>query len=273
MNLFDYTDSRQKTTDIKLMVIGSGSSGNCTYIEHGSDKILVDAGISRTRVKKALAEIDVELDEISAIFITHAHNDHVQHLPMLLKHNDFAVLATKETFRCGNFPRCSVKVFQAVDVDTDSRFNSLIVKTRKSSHDIRGSVVYFVSNSKNQVGIVTDLGRMTKNIANEICRSNILMLETNYDPHMLKTSNYPSFLKKRINSSVGHLSNFDALKTMQQVNPRKMHTVLCSHVSKDSNHMELAMQTLNDGMKPDANLRDIKINPTFRDIPTDFYIA
>ncbi len=273
MNLFDYSDSRQKATDIKLMVIGSGSSGNCTYIEHGSDKILVDAGISRTRIKKALAEINVSIDEITAIFITHAHSDHIQHLPMLLKHNDFTIFSTKETFRCGNFPRSFVKVFQAVDIDSDIRFNSLIVKTRKSSHDIHGSVVYFFSNSKNQVGIVTDLGRMTKNIGDEINKTNVLMLETNYDPHMLKTGRYPYHLKKRINSSIGHLSNFDALKTMQLTNPRKMHTVLCSHISKDNNYKELAVQTLNDGMKSDANLRNIEIYPTFRDKPTDFYIA
>jgi len=273
MNLFEYADSRQVTTDIKLKVIGSGSSGNCTYIEHGDDKILVDAGISRRRIIKALEEIDVELDEISAIFVTHAHSDHIQHLPMLLKHHDFKVFSTMDTFEYHSFPSDLVNDFQPVTFDKDSQFNSLIVKTRKSSHDIRGSVVYFFDNGQKQIGVVTDLGQITRKIGDEINRSDILMLETNYDPQMLKNGRYPFHLKKRINSAFGHLSNFDALKTIQLTNPPKMHTVLCSHLSKDNNHIDLAVDTLKLGLKPDRKLQRINIEPTFRDRPTDMYIA
>ena len=273
MNLFEYANSRQKVTDFKLKVIGSGSSGNCTYIEHGDDKILVDAGISRTRIKKALEEIGVSLDEITAIFITHAHSDHIQHLPMLLKYNDFKVVATKDTFKCNNFPRHAVKVFQAVEFDSNVKMNSLVVKTRKSSHDIRGSVVYFFNNGQKQLGVVTDLGQVTRKIGDEINNSDILMLETNYDPQMLKNGRYPFHLKKRINSAYGHLSNFDALKTLQIIQPKKMHTVLCSHLSKDNNHIDLALDTLQRGLKPDRNLQKINICPTFRDKPTDIFIA
>ena len=272
MNIFEYMP-KNRITEMRVLVIGSGSSGNCIYIEHGDEKFLIDAGISRRRVKKALEEIDTGLDELKAIFITHAHGDHVKDLSMILKFNQIPVYATPETITRNKFPRKDIDELRIIKQGESREFGSLTIKAVSSSHDIPGSVVFFISNNRKNVGIVTDLGVVTRKVSDEMKKADLLLLETNYDPDMLSAGPYHPDLKRRIRSSRGHLSNFDAERVLKVIKPSNLHTVLCGHLSQENNAPEIAKKVMQGGLKTFENVNKIRVEVETRSNTSELFVV
>lgn len=223
----------------------SGSSGNSTYIEHNDTRILIDAGVSCQRIIKALAELNITLDMINGILITHEHSDHTKGLTTICKKFDIQIYATNKTWnQMGvlKLPEYNHTVFSA---NEKFSIGDLEIYPFSIPHDAVDPCGFNVFAGSKKITVATDIGHVTENIYNCLAGSDVLLLESNYDPNTLTYGNYPYFLKKRIASDVGHLSNEMASKVIKKLYEETgTNNIILGHLSKENNFPELAYQTV-----------------------------
>lgn len=192
----------------KFSSLFSGSKANCTYISCGGTEILVDAGASASRIKNSLAEIGTDIANISAVFVTHAHSDHIGGLKVLTKNHDIPIYASELTLDeliKADAVSPATKLFPVYGEETVGDILSIAFPT---SHDSPGSQGYsFILPNGSKVSVCTDLGYVSDEVREAIYGSSALLFESNHDLMMLKNGPYPLELKLRIGSDKGHLSN------------------------------------------------------------------
>lgn len=247
-----------------ISVLGSGSSGNSTFIETAESNILVDAGLSARRIKKELASLGKEVHEINAVFITHEHNDHVRGLERL--HNKFGVpvFIDKETYLASNLDLKEPQFFKGC-----INLNDISLEPVPTSHDAANPHGFKVSRKNKTVGYFTDLGKYDNNIKNITKTCDALVLESNHDIDMVINGHYPYHLKERILGEKGHLSNIDAALLVKNHSSEKLKTVFLAHLSHNNNTKELAEITfkqINTSSKLDTILTDRRCRTDFRKI-------
>lgn len=226
-------------------VLASGSTGNSVLLDFEDTKILVDAGISTRRIKNSLAEIGVEMEALDGVFITHEHRDHISGLPTMTKKYKLPVYATSDTW---NNMYCQeeipVECRQLLPESMD--IGKVKMEPFRISHDAADPVGFRFYCGSKKCSVVIDLGFVTDSVKKAISLSDVLVLESNHDPEMLKNGSYPWHLKKRIMSNQGHLSNFDAAWTLARLERKSRTQVLLAHMSKENNCPELAEGTVRD---------------------------
>lgn len=228
---------------LKFCNLFSGSSGNCSYVESDSAKILVDCGASCKRTTEALSSINVNIDDLDGILITHEHSDHVNGLSVICKKYNIPIYCNEKTFLNLKKPvsdDCK-RLFK-----TDSKFeiNDLEILPFSIPHDAVDPCGFNITSSGKKISIATDIGHMTKSIFKNLSGSDYLLLESNYEPEMLKSSKYPYLLKKRILGPNGHLSNDDASEVLCLLTQYGVHNIMLGHLSQQNNFPELAYKTV-----------------------------
>jgi phosphoribosyl 1,2-cyclic phosphodiesterase len=223
----------------------SSSSGNCTYIGGASGGILIDVGVSAKRTAEALRSIGVELDSIGAVFVTHEHSDHVNGLRVFAGSHGIDVytsqgtLAAFETMGILN-SKYAVKVIPQKGVEACGMF----VSAFPTSHDSKESVGYVVTMPDGRrIAVATDTGVITQATMQAIIGSDLVMLESNHDIAMLQNGPYPYFLKRRVLSKEGHLSNDACSVTARTLLENGTTRFILGHLSKQNNFPQLAYQT------------------------------
>ena len=233
---------------MKLCSIASGSSGNCIYVGSGQTNLLVDVGISAKRIENGLNSIDIKLDTVQGILITHEHSDHISGLGVLARKYNIPIYATYETIQSirkikaiGNI---SEELFYFVKPNEPFEINDIMVKPFATSHDASNPVCYTMQSEGHKVGVATDLGKYDDYIISQLQDSDLLMIEANHDINMLMVGRYPYYLKQRILGDRGHLSNDSSADLISKlINPR-LKGVLLAHLSKENNYAELAFETV-----------------------------
>lgn len=229
----------------------SSSSGNSTFISSASTSILVDAGVSAKRMVKALTDREIDPKTIGGIFITHEHIDHVNAVRILATNNGIPVYATEGTLEAleesgvlnGKFP---VNVMPEEGVAA----GDLFIKSFKTPHDSRESCGYTVTLPDGQkAAIATDIGHMTEEIMQNLKGSGLVMLESNHDEGMLRNGPYPYYLKRRILSDVGHLSNNACAEAVTELLKSGTVRFFLGHLSRDNNFPALAYETSASALK------------------------
>jgi len=197
---------------LKFCSLYSGSSGNCLFICSNKTKILVDCGTSLKKICEGLASINSSIEEIDAILVTHEHTDHIQSLGLISKKYDLPVFANLETWRAmpNQKEKIHSKNINVFKNDMDFKLNELTIHPFSTPHDAADPCGFTIHNGKKKISIATDLGHINNNILKQLEKSSFILLESNYEPELLKVSRYPFVLKRRISSSNGHLSNIDA---------------------------------------------------------------
>lgn len=249
----------------------SGSSGNCLFVENNSTKILVDCGVSGKKVCEGLESIDKKIEDIDAIIVTHEHSDHVQSLGLISKKYNIPVYANTETWQA--MPTQSQKILEnnkkTFNNDNDFEIGNLLIHPFSTPHDAANPCGFNIYSGKRKISIATDLGHMDNVILENLKGSSFILLESNYDPEILKVSKYPYILKQRIAGPNGHLSNSTAGKTIGCLIQNDLKTVMLGHLSKENNFPELAYQTVVDeliGQNIDTN--EISLSVANRNNPT-----
>ncbi|MBR2079839.1 MAG: MBL fold metallo-hydrolase, partial [Clostridia bacterium] len=229
----------------------SSSSGNSTFISSASTSILVDAGVSAKRMVKALTDREIDPKTIGGIFITHEHIDHVNAVRILATNNGIPVYATEGTLEAleesgvlnGKFP-VNVMPEEGIEV------GDLFIKSFKTPHDSRESCGYTITLPDGQkAAIATDIGHMTEEIMQNLKGSALVMLESNHDEGMLRNGPYPYYLKRRILSDVGHLSNNACAEAVTELLKSGTVRFFLGHLSRDNNFPALAYETSASALK------------------------
>ncbi len=229
---------------MQVSVLASGSKGNSIFVEIGGTKLLVDAGISARRIKKSLGEIAVGVEELDGILITHEHRDHIGGLRTLSKQYGLPIYTREDTFRA---MYCAAEIPTSCCRPIGSAFEigQLSIEAFNISHDAADPVGYAICCRDLKCTIATDLGFVSSSVQAALDNSDLLVLEANHDPDLLRQGSYPWPLKQRILSNRGHLSNNDAAWALVRMK-KKQTQVLLAHLSEENNRPAVAQATICD---------------------------
>lgn len=224
---------------IEICPLASGSNGNCYYIGNQHDAVLVDAGISTRQLMLRFKSAGLDPAKVKAIFITHEHSDHTRGMEVLSKKLGVNVYMTSRTYYAlpPAFRPHYVKFFtpgEAVPV------GSFLVHTLLKNHDAVEPCSFRIEHNGRNVGVFTDIGEACSNVTDAVKQCHALFLETNYDEDMLRNGSYPWYLKNRVASSKGHLSNLQAFQLVQDHAHPGLECIFLSHISKENNTPEQA---------------------------------
>lgn len=228
---------------MEVSVLASGSKGNSVFIDMDGTRVLVDAGISARRIKKSLAELHVELAALDGIFITHEHRDHISGLRTLCRQFHLPIYTRKETFR-SMYCAAEIPAECFHEVGEGIQLGQVWVEPFNIPHDAADPVGYVLAGSR-KCTVATDLGFVTSSVQAALEESDVLVLEANHDPDLLRQGSYPWPLKQRILGNRGHLSNSDAAWALARLKKRPSQ-VLLAHLSAENNRPEIARNTILD---------------------------
>lgn len=256
---------------LKFCSLYSGSSGNCLYVGTNYTKVLIDCGVSGKKICEGLNSIDASIEEIDAILVTHEHADHIQSLGMISKKYDIPVYANFETWQAMEKQKEKIdnkNIFYFTN-DDDFILNDLTIHPFSTPHDAANPCGFNIHNGKRKLSIATDLGHIDNYLINQLENSSFILLESNYDPEILKASRYPFNLKRRIASEIGHLSNETAGKTISYLMKKDLKEVMLGHLSKENNFPELAYQTVADELiNSNSDINEISLSVASRNTPS-----
>jgi phosphoribosyl 1,2-cyclic phosphodiesterase len=224
---------------LSLFVLASGSRSNAIVISGEKTRILIDAGLSLRAMTQALAECGLKPEQLTALFITHEHSDHIRGLERLLSRTHMPVYASEGTLNFVDYmvpARCTATVMngQAVEV------GEFVVHAVKVPHDASGPLAYHIECGGHRVTVATDLGEVPTALAKLLKHSTCAVLESNHDVDMLRNGSYPELLKDRILSGNGHLSNAQCADALTACRGNGLRTVVLAHISDENNDPELA---------------------------------
>ena len=227
--------------------IASGSSGNSIYFGSDNTHILIDAGISNKRIEEGLKNLGLKVSDLSGVFITHEHSDHIQGLKILTKKYQIPIYATKGTLDYikkkkiieGYEGLCNI-----IAADTEFSVADINAKVFKISHDASEPVGFRLSTAGKSVAVATDMGVYDEYIVDNLQNLDAIMLEANHDIRMLEVGPYPYHLKRRILGNKGHLCNENAGKLLARILHDKIKHIFLGHLSKENNYPSLAYETV-----------------------------
>lgn len=234
---------------IRFMSLASGSTGNCYYLEHNQQGILIDAGITHYDIKEGLAQQGLSLErDVQAILLTHNHADHARTVGTLANHYELPVYATQpvqvELDRMRGVERIKHQERFAIEAEQPFELIGLTITPFTVPHDSADNVGYHISTEEGfSFTLATDIGHLTPTIEHYASIAHHLVLESNYDTEMLRIGKYPPFLKKRISGPLGHLSNAESVNFLCRIWRPTMRNVFLCHLSKENNHPELVRKT------------------------------
>lgn len=233
---------------MRFVSIASGSSGNCIYVGNDHTHLLFDAGITCKRIDSGIQSLGIKAEDLSGIFITHEHSDHISGLRVFSKKHHIPIYGTKETLQAiaGLDKKSEIdpQLYCAVAPDEAVQVGDFCVMPFANSHDAANPVGYRASADGHSAGIVTDLGVYSQYTINHLLGLDVLLLEANHDIHMLEVGPYPFSLKRRILGNRGHLSNESAGQLLGELLHDRMKHVFLGHLSKENNYAELAYETV-----------------------------
>lgn len=239
---------------MQAVVLASGSKGNAVFVELDGVKLIIDAGISATRIKKGLAAYGVEPAELKGVLLTHEHRDHIAGLATFSKWYRVPIFSRRATLaamsRFVQVPQDCLQPLEELGLFAGEgscgresfRLGGLEVAPFSTSHDAAAPVGWRLRGSENFT-LATDLGFVTSSVQAALEGADVLMLEANHDRDMLQEGSYPWPLKRRILSNKGHLANTDAAWALARLRHRPRQVVL-AHLSEENNRPEVAAGTV-----------------------------
>ena len=241
---------------MRIEVLASGSTGNCTYVETIDHKILIDVGISKRTIDKELEQLHIDFSSIDTLLITHEHEDHIRSLCTVLKKSNLICYMTKGTFEAileGKNDMLKVVLKEKLTLGHIILLNRLensilyedifleetTIQVLPTFHDARESCGYKIIDPNQSIVYITDTGYVHRSLYEKISNADCYVLEFNHDPYILMSSDRTYSLKMRILSDHGHLSNEDAAVTLANILGDKTRLVFYAHISQECNLSEI----------------------------------
>lgn len=256
---------------LRVCVLGSGSSGNCTYIGCGSSALLIDAGLSALQTSTRLEKISAPLSAVHGICISHEHNDHTAGLRVLNRRHGIPVYANSGTVEAlRRNEQLAPLEWQVFSTGTAFPVGEFRIEPFTVPHDALEPVGFVVQANGTRVGVVTDMGMSTTLIREKLKSCHVIVIEANHDEDLLKTSKRPWSLIQRILGRQGHLCNDAAAETLCEIAGPELRHVFLAHISQQCNRGELALKTVERKLRVKGHSH-IKISLTYPDRVSDIW--
>ena len=225
-----------------VSVLASGSKGNSTLITTDRVKILIDAGKNQKYLETALNQINLSLKDIDYILITHTHADHTSALKTIVKSHKPTIVLTELMYQDLDY----LKNYENILLLTDNlELEDLVIENIKTSHDTSDSRGYIVTQGNSSVVQITDTGYLNQKYFKKLQNKTIYIFESNHNIEMLMHGRYPKWLKARVSSDVGHLSNESSAFYLTKLIGVNTKEISLARLSEENNTPELALETLN----------------------------
>ena len=263
---------------LKFISFGSGSSGNCYYLSTATDALIIDIGVGIRTLKKHCKDYGVNLNKVNHLLITHDHADHIKSVGSFSHDYKVPVYATKLVHKGIDANYCITRkvapeLKETIEPGLQLNLGDFCVKSFPVPHDASENLGYEITAEGVCFVIITDVGCITDEICEAISKADYLVIEANHDVEMLKSGPYPEYLKKRIASRSGHLSNTDCGTALaENMSEHLRHVWLC-HLSEENNHPELARKTVETTLRSHGVIpgKDVTIEILRRTMPTGPY--
>ena len=233
---------------MRFCVLASGSKGNSTYVETGSTRILIDAGLSGKEIERRLAVVQVDPASLSAIIVTHEHHDHICGVGVLSRRYGLPVFVNEPTLLAGGSILQKLARWQPFVTGDAFSFQDLAIHPFLVSHDAADPVGFRIDDGNHSLGYCTDTGKISHLMHHRLARCHGLIVESNHDPVMLKNGPYPEYLKQRVRSNVGHLPNREAADFVDSLRHAALRHVVLAHISETNNHPDLVWAAVREVM-------------------------
>lgn len=252
--------------DFNITVLGSGSSGNSVLFTVGDKGLLIDAGFSRKELLRRLDKVGVSPEVIKAILITHEHTDHVKGARVLANYLDVPTYVTYET---GNYLSERNKIGDKKTIfesGTSFKFLDFLIQTFNISHDALDPVGFIISYKGINVGYALDTGHLNTLTKCRLRGCDAIILECNYDAELLRNSQRPIRLIRRVASKFGHLSNDEAVSSFDELLTNKTRHLFLGHISGECNKYDL-VEDMARSKLDQLEKKDIQFSTMYQDTP------
>jgi phosphoribosyl 1,2-cyclic phosphodiesterase len=250
-----------------MTILGSGSAGNCAYLETDETRVLIDAGFSLRQVRNRLASIGRTPENLTGILITHEHSDHVQGLGSLGQKLGIPVYCNRPTQEAVEFQLEAKLDCRRFQTGASFEIGDVQVETFSVPHDAQDPVGYLLRAGGVNIGFLTDLGHVTKLVLERVRPANLLVLETNHDVKMLQDCPHrPWSLKQRILGRHGHLSNEAAADAAEHIMSAELRHLYLGHLSRQCNRPELARRVIEERLQK-IGANHVRIELTSQAVP------
>ncbi len=222
---------------MRFASLGSGSRGNATLIESGTTRLLLDCGFAARETERRLGLLGVAPESLSAILVTHEHQDHIKGVGPLARRHGLPVWISHGTYRqgrCGDLPDLQL----IHSHQPPFRIGAITVQPYPVPHDAREPVQFVFSGDEARLGVLTDSGSITPHIQQMLDGCHALLLEFNHDLEMLNSGPYPLSLQRRVGGRLGHLNNEQATALLADLDHARLRRLVVAHVSEQNNHPE-----------------------------------
>ncbi|MCK5730311.1 MAG: MBL fold metallo-hydrolase [Draconibacterium sp.] len=228
---------------LEICAIASGSNGNCYYIGNKKEAIIIDAGISAKQILQRMKERNLDASKLRACFVTHEHGDHMRGVRGVSKKLQIPIYLTAKTHN-GAYKNMRPDNPVFFTTNEEIKIGEFTVFPVLKNHDAADPCSFRIKYKNKSVGVFTDIGEACDNVKSHLKKCDSLFLESNYDEKMLWDGSYPYFLKQRVASKVGHLSNDQAFDLLENHANENLKCVFLSHISRDNNTPEKALDRM-----------------------------
>ncbi len=257
---------------IRIRMLASGSSGNSILLSHGNTNLLVDAGLTCKELTRRLAEAQLTPKDISAVIVTHEHQDHIRGIGVLSRRYGIPVYMNAATSAAVGLYVDDVPTAEIFSTGDSLTLGNLTLQTYPVPHDAVEPIGLTVQNSSCRIGIALDMGFPTYLVKQRLQQSRVLILEFNHDPEMLRRCSRPWEVKQRILSKTGHMSNGDALELLCELLHERLSAVVLAHLSREANSPRHVHKLVSERLK-EVGRSDIEICVSAQDIVSKPIIA
>lgn len=224
---------------LEICAIASGSNGNCYYIGNDHDAVLIDAGISAKQIIARMKLRGLNPEKVKALFVSHEHSDHMRGARGVSKKMNVPVFLTGKTFH-NSYRNLRPDYPHYFKPDDKIEVGGFTVHAFLKNHDASDPCSFRIQYKEKNIGVFTDIGEACDNVTSHLTLCDGLFLESNYDEQMLWNGSYPYFLKQRVSSGKGHLSNDQTFDLLNLHAGQNLKCVFLSHLSKENNTPEIA---------------------------------
>lgn len=229
--------------NLRFRVLGSGSSGNATLVEGGGTRVLIDAGLGPRTLAERLQSAGVDPASLQAVLLSHEHSDHARGAAAFSAKWGVPLVGSRGTYAAAGLGAVDIAAYETLAAGEERRLGALAVRAVPVPHDAAQPYAFVVACDGEALGHATDLGQLDATLRAAFLDCDALLIESNYDPVMLRDGPYPWSLKERILGPRGHLSNADVARFLEGGLGARCGTLVLAHLSRTNNHPELCLMT------------------------------